>query len=225
MNRRTENEDAGLPEQEHFLDRWSRRKQDTQKGELVVQPETAREISDESDKPADDEISQDGPPPLTDADMPSLEDLDGDSDYAGFLSPDVSEELRRMALRQLFHSAQFNICDGLDDYDEDFTSFEKLGDIVTSDMKHRMEMEKKKLEERQREEESALLETKPEDDTDSSTDESDPEQEGAANDSVDNETDVDEEAPQLSDNDNQIEIQPDSTAEGSTADLIERPSS
>jgi hypothetical protein len=217
MNRRTEDEDAGLTEQEHFLGRWSRRKQATQKGELVARSETTREMSGDGDTTGDEENSQDAPPPLTDADMPSLNDLDGDSDYSGFLSPDVSEELRRMALRQLFHSAQFNICDGLDDYDEDFTSFEKLGDIVTSDMKHRMEMEKKKLEERQREEESALLETKPEDDTDSSTDESDSEQEGTANDSVDNETDVDEEAPKLSDNDSEIEIQPDSTP-----DLIER---
>ena len=191
-----------------------------QEGELVARPETARELSSEGDKTGDDENSPDAPPPLTDADMPSLKDLDGDSDYAGFLSPDVSEELRRMALRQLFHSAQFNICDGLDDYDEDFTSFEKLGDIVTSDMKHRMEMEKKELEERRREEESALLEPKPEDDTDSSTDESDQEQEGVANDPVDKETDVDEEAPQLSENDNEIETQP-----NSTSDLIERPPS
>ena len=38
-------------------------------------------------------------------------------------------------------SAVFNVRDGLDDYDEDFTSFEALGDIVTSDMKHQAEME------------------------------------------------------------------------------------
>ena len=152
MNRRTKDEDAGLTEHEHFLGRWSRRKQATQKGELVARPKAARELSDDADKTGDDENSQDAPPPLTDADMPSLKDLDGDSDYSGFLSPDVSEELRRVALRQLFHSAQFNICDGLDDYDEDFTSFEKLGDIVTADMKHRMEMEKQKFVEEQKEE-------------------------------------------------------------------------
>ena len=39
----------------------------------------------------------------------------------------VSESLRRLALRKLFHGADFNIRDGLDDYDGDYTSFVKLG--------------------------------------------------------------------------------------------------
>ena len=78
---------------------------------------------------------------LTDADMPPIESLDEDSDYSGFLSPGVSEELRRRALRKLFFSAAFNVRDGLDDYDDDFTSFEALGDMVTADMKHQKEVE------------------------------------------------------------------------------------
>ena len=39
----------------------------------------------------------------TDADMPPLESLSADSDFTGFLSPKVSESLRRAALRKLFH--------------------------------------------------------------------------------------------------------------------------
>ena len=78
---------------------------------------------------------------LTDEDMPPLESLDENSDYSGFLSSGVSESLRRRALRKLFSSAVFNIPDGLDDYDDDFTSFAALGDIVTSDMKHQAEVE------------------------------------------------------------------------------------
>ena len=73
--------------------------------------------------------------------MPALESLDENSDYSGFLSSGVSESLRRRALRKLFSSAVFNIPDGLDDYDDDFTSFAALGDIVTSDMKHQAEVE------------------------------------------------------------------------------------
>ena len=73
--------------------------------------------------------------------MPPLDSLDENSDYSGFLSPGVSERLRRRALRKLFMSAVFNIRDGLDDYDEDFTNFEALGDIVTSDMRHQAEAE------------------------------------------------------------------------------------
>ena len=77
----------------------------------------------------------------TDEDMPPLDSLDQNSDYSGFLSPGVTEGLRRRALRKLFLSAAFNVPDGLDDYDDDFTSFQALGDIVTSDMKHQAEME------------------------------------------------------------------------------------
>ena len=73
--------------------------------------------------------------------MPPLDSLDEDSDYSGFLSSGVSEELRRRALRKLFSSAVFNIPDGLDDYDDDFTTFAALGDIVTADMRHQQEME------------------------------------------------------------------------------------
>lgn len=78
---------------------------------------------------------------LTDEDMPPIESLTVDSDYADFLSPGVSEGLRKLALRKLFHGEAFNIRDGLDEYDDDFTQFEKLGDIVTSDMRHQIELE------------------------------------------------------------------------------------
>ncbi len=84
---------------------------------------------------------------LTDDDMPDPELLDEKSDYSGFLSPGVSDKLRKVALRKLFYGASFNIRDGLDDYDDDFTNFEPLGDIVTSDMKHREEMKEKRRQE------------------------------------------------------------------------------
>ncbi len=79
--------------------------------------------------------------PLTDEDMPPLESLGEDSDYSGFLSPGVSDKLRRVALKKLFSSAYFNVLDGLDDYDDDFRTFEALGDIITSDMRHQLELE------------------------------------------------------------------------------------
>lgn len=90
---------------------------------------------------------EDERPPAIDADMPSLDSLGEDSDYAGFLSPRVSEGLRRAALRKLFHLPHFNVTDGLDDYAEDYRTFEALGDIVTADMRHRMELAQERLEE------------------------------------------------------------------------------
>jgi hypothetical protein len=79
--------------------------------------------------------------PKRDEDMPPIHTLDEKSDVSGFLSPDVSEALRTAALRKFFHSPAFNVVDGLDDYDDDFTSFKALGEIVTADMRHRMERE------------------------------------------------------------------------------------
>lgn len=116
-------------EEESFLDRWSRRKQEARENK----------IQSEGNEIPTAEISE--PPLLTDADMPPLESLNEDSDYRGFLSPRVSETLRKQALRKLFGSPSFNIRDGLDDYDGDYTQFEKLGEIITADMRHQMEME------------------------------------------------------------------------------------
>lgn len=82
---------------------------------------------------------------LTDADMPPLASLTEDADYSGFLSAGVSDGLRRLALRKLFHSKTFNVTDGLDDYAEDFTKFAKLGDVVTQDMRHRLAMEAERI--------------------------------------------------------------------------------
>lgn len=140
--------------QENLLSRWSRRKQQT--GEETRQEDRVIELQ-QQDLSEHESVNTlktehagdtDQQPVLTDEDMPPIKSLTEDSDYSGFMSSGVSDELRNLALRKLFTAPQFNIRDGLDEYDEDFTSFEKLGDIVTSDMKHQLEVEaRKKLEE------------------------------------------------------------------------------
>lgn len=123
---------------ENVLQRWSRRKYEAEVEIDSHELENVETLNSESEpeKPA-----------LTDADMPPIESLDEDSDYSGFLSPEVSEGLRKLALQKLFHLPTFNICDGLDDYDGDYTKFAKLGSLVTADMKHMLEVEaKRKLE-------------------------------------------------------------------------------
>jgi hypothetical protein len=121
-----------------FISRWSRLKHDNQQGVDKTSKNTAMEkgVSDEERAPL--------AKILTDEDMPDIATLVADSDYTDFLSPGVSEALRKLALRKLFHSEVFNIRDGLDDYDGDYTHFEKLGSIVTSDMHHQIEMEAKR---------------------------------------------------------------------------------
>lgn len=114
-----------------FLRRWSERK--VQAREQEGQPKIIEPVSESSIKE------------LTDADMPALDSLNENSDYKGFFSPKVSETLRRQALRKLFQLPQFNVMDGLDVYQEDFTQFTSLGDIVTQEMRHRLEVEAKRI--------------------------------------------------------------------------------
>ena len=125
--------------------RWSRRKARARAAPAPAAPRAQPPASAAVPAAAADGAGHapDAPPEraLTDADMPALEALGEDDDYSGFLSPGVSEQLRLKALRKLFTSAKFNVTDGLDDYAEDFTKFEPLGDIITSDMRHRIEME------------------------------------------------------------------------------------
>jgi hypothetical protein len=123
---------------EAFLSRWSRLKQESATAPAEVEPPL--------------ETQAEAVPELTDADMPPLESLDENSDYQGFLSPKVSEALKQQALHKLFRSACFNVCDGLDDYAEDFTHFDKLGDVITADLRHRMEQEAKRAGEKAKEE-------------------------------------------------------------------------
>lgn len=114
------------PADQPFVSRWSQRKRALAAG---AQPDTLPE--DRTEETA-------GQKELTDSDMPALGQLDENSDYSMFFSPKVSEELRSLALRKLFRCAQFNVCDGLDDYAEDFTTFAALGDVLTADIRHRL---------------------------------------------------------------------------------------
>ena len=147
------------------LRRWARRRRREVAREEEVRAAARRGAAPDDGKEAP-EPGADATEPagvedtvLTDEDMPSLESLDENSDYSSFLSPGVSERLRRRALRRLFTSAVFNVPDGLDDYDDDFTSFEALGDIVTSDMRHQAEVEEERA--RQAQARQAQAETEP----------------------------------------------------------------
>jgi len=133
----------GAEEDTDFLQRWSQRKAQARARSL---PEAQQELEVSA------EGAQTAPPAEQpgDEDMPPLESLDQDSDYSGFLSPRVSEELRRLALRKLFHGPKFNVTDGMDDYAQDYSKMEPLGDIVTADMRFHMERAKERLAEAER---------------------------------------------------------------------------
>ncbi len=141
----TERDSTPAPD-EGFLSRWSRRKREADAPEQLANVDARAAESEIAERPRRDSVEPANA--KTDADMAPIESLDENSDYSPFLSPKVSEKLRRVALRKLFHMAAFNIRDGLDDYDDDFTVFEPLGDTITADMRHQMEREKEKEEQR-----------------------------------------------------------------------------
>ena len=135
MDREDKPQQESAGHQEDFLERWSRRKLETQPGGQDVAAGELHEAN--SPAPLADEPEQ----VLTDADMPPIESLDKDSDYAPFLSPGVSDDLRQQAMRKLFAQPEFNITDGLNDYDEDYTQFGGLGKIITHEMKRVLQRE------------------------------------------------------------------------------------
>jgi hypothetical protein len=175
---------------ESGLSRWSRRKQQAREAPAVTQTVSEPEVEARLEVPATEEIPQE-PVALTDADMPDIDTLGEDSDFTGFMSPGVSDKLRNLALRKLFHAPVFNIRDGLDEYDEDYTTFEKLGDIVTCDMKHQIEVQERKRLEALEREEQARAEAELEDAED--VEDMDDEDAAEADDGIDD--DVDQSSP------------------------------
>ena len=100
-----------------FVRRWSRRKQ---AGSRVPEPAPG-------DAPP---IATPGPgEPVAAVPPPALETLSESSDVSAFLGPKVEEELRRLALRKLFHMPKFNSRDVLDDYDDDYRA---IGVVASS---------------------------------------------------------------------------------------------
>jgi hypothetical protein len=146
-------QDPGASEAEGFLSRWSRLKQEARH---PAPPAEARTPAPEPPAaatppapPAKPAEAAPGPAPSgvepADAGLPPIGSLGEDSDYAAFLGPRVSPELRRQALRRLFHLPRFNERDGLTDYWEDYTQFEPLGDIVPHEMRAMLEREARRL--------------------------------------------------------------------------------
>ncbi len=140
MRKRPDPSAAVTDAPETFASRWSRRKQavrDAVPATDASQPGPA--VGAEADSASGACVPP--PAPLAEADLPPLEALNEHSDYSGFLSPGVSEALRRRALRQLFGSSKFQFRDGLDDYDDDYRNFDSLGAVITADMRHRLDAE------------------------------------------------------------------------------------
>jgi hypothetical protein len=142
MSGRNPPDTPAATDDEPFLGRWSR---------LKAQ---AREREAPATLPEDEQAAAPSPVPLADSppaaesppvELPDLDQLGEDSDYSAFLAQGVDADLRKRALRKLFHSPKFNVFDGLDTYRDDFTRFPALGSVVTADMRHQLERAAREL--------------------------------------------------------------------------------
>lgn len=130
-----------------FLSRWSRRKQQHD-GQADSEAELPlSETNLEQDKAPDNEVQtqkeEARPLPV-------------------WQQEGVDAETKKTALRKLFHKPEFNVRDGLNEYDDDFTQFASLGNIVTHEMKRLLKMaEEKTRPDEQNETASATKQTDP----------------------------------------------------------------
>ncbi|MEX0730842.1 MAG: DUF3306 domain-containing protein [Aquisalimonadaceae bacterium] len=136
-----------------FIGRWSRRKTEVSRGEVV------EELPAVADAGEDVESEEDAGPridprtgkefdELTDEDMPPVESLDTSSDLSVFMARNISPALRMKALSKVFHQPQYNVICVCAEYADDYTNFEALGDIVPHDMKSAIAREAEKLRQR-----------------------------------------------------------------------------
>jgi Protein of unknown function (DUF3306) len=108
-----------------FLSRWSSRK-------LAKETEESQDKSQPEEKAVEETAEQ-----ADDADKQH-------EDLPVWQREDVDSETKKAVLRTLFHKPEFHIRDGLNEYDDDFTQFSGLGDIVTHDMKRMLELAEEK---------------------------------------------------------------------------------
>ena len=103
------------------LSRWSRRKLEAAKPTPVAAPAAAPAVA---------------PAPAA-AELPPVESLTLASDFTAFLRPEVDDQVRRAALKQLFRDPRFNIMDGLDTYIDDYTQADPIAPDVLADLLQR----------------------------------------------------------------------------------------
>jgi len=118
-----------------FLSRWSRRKQDVREGRPLDEPlvppasSTAPVVvestsrRDESGLPADVSANPVSPasPTLADA-----QQLTSESDFSQFMSPEVLPDVKNAAMKKLFTDPHFNVMDRMDVYIDDYSQSDPL---------------------------------------------------------------------------------------------------
>ena len=129
-----------------FFSRWSQRKLDGDKATDVELPEPDKttdntqaseltQVSEQEPSITSEQVSADVSSESLDSSVDSPEG-DGESpSVAQLLVSEASESVKKAALRKLFLSEEFNVRDGLDDYDDDYSNLKSLGEGVADTLR------------------------------------------------------------------------------------------
>jgi uncharacterized protein DUF3306 len=121
-----------MVDEENFLGRWSRRKRESARQQPGAAP--AGQQAPPRPAPAAPGASP-APSRPEPAPLPPVDSLKGlASDYKEFLDPAVDENLRRSALKKLFHDPHFNVMDGLDVYIDDYSKADPIPESMLKDL-------------------------------------------------------------------------------------------
>lgn len=164
----------------NFFSRWSQRKLDdsadqaSQAEQTLESEQKLEEVQVASSEAPTSETSSDA---LSSADVETSESLEStpgaetegtqdgateaseDLSVAQLLVSEASESVKKAALRKLFLSEEFNVRDGLDDYDDDYSNLKSLSEDVAETLR---DWVKDKTEEEPAEESSQDIENKEE---------------------------------------------------------------
>ncbi len=122
---------------EGALSRWSRRKLESTG--VATEPEESAEQTAVNQESVSGDPREAEPRRRTDEaliELPPIDELGPDSDFQGFMDPQVDDSLRRAALKKLFRDPHFNVTDGLDVYAEDYTKLESMTPAMVAGLKH-----------------------------------------------------------------------------------------
>ncbi|NOI72207.1 DUF3306 domain-containing protein [Vibrio owensii] len=127
-----------------FFSRWSKRKLE----EATTEPTDAKVVdSVESTEPetaqAHEELSTEAQALATEAAATETESQQTSSEttepeemsVAQLLVSEASESVKKAALRKMFLSEEFNVRDGLDDYDDDYSNLKSLSEGVAETLR------------------------------------------------------------------------------------------
>ncbi|MBY7701735.1 DUF3306 domain-containing protein [Vibrio harveyi] len=156
-----------------FFSRWSKRKLE----ETTTEPSDAKVVeSVESTEPetaqAHEELSTEAQALATEASATETESQQASNEttdpeemsVAQLLVSEASESVKKAALRKMFLSEEFNVRDGLDDYDDDYSNLKSLSEGVAETLR---DWVKEKTEEEPAEETTQSTESHEESDIES----------------------------------------------------------